>query len=144
MCFKEALSDEFKEYQKKVVENAKTLAQALIERGFKLVSGGTDNHLMLLDLRNKEITGKEAEHLLDEVGITVNKNAIPFDPQSPFITSGIRIGTPAVTTRGFGKEEMIIIADIISWTIDNKNGNLSYAKDKVKELCNKFPLYDER
>lgn len=144
VCFKEAMTDEFKEYQKRVVENAKHLAKALMDRGFNLVSGGTDNHLMLLDLRNKDITGKEAEHLLDEVGITVNKNTIPFDPQGPFVTSGIRIGTPAVTTRGFGKEEMIAIADIISWVIDNRDKNLSYAKERVKELCDKYPLYGHR
>ncbi|MFL0269897.1 serine hydroxymethyltransferase [Candidatus Clostridium radicumherbarum] len=141
VCFKEAMSDEFKAYQKKVVENAHTLAEALTSRGFKLVSGGTDNHLMLVDLRNKGVTGKEAEHLLDEVGITVNKNTVPFEIQSPFVTSGIRIGTPATTTRGFGKEEMVEIADIISWSIDNKDGDLTPAKNKVKALCEKFPLY---
>ncbi|MCX7695169.1 MAG: serine hydroxymethyltransferase [Caloramator sp.] len=141
VCFKEAMSYEFKEYQKKVVENAKHLATALLDRGFNLVSGGTDNHLMLVDLRNKNITGKEAEHLLDEVGITVNKNTIPFDPQGPMVTSGIRIGTPAVTTRGFGKEEMIAIADIIAWVIDNRDKNFSYAKERVNELCKKYPLY---
>lgn len=141
VCFKEAMSNEFKNYQKKVIENAQTLANALIERGFNLVSGGTDNHLMLLDLRNKEITGKEAEHLLDEVGITVNKNTVPFETQSPFVTSGIRIGTPATTTRGFGKDEMIEIADIISWTIDNRHNDLTPAKDRVEALCKKIPLY---
>lgn len=141
VCFKEAMSDEFKAYQKKVVENAHTLAEALTSRGFKLVSGGTDNHLMLVDLRNKGVTGKEAEHLLDEVGITVNKNTVPFETQSPFVTSGVRIGTPATTTRGFGKEEMVEIADIISWSIDNKDGDLKPAKNRVKALCEKFPLY---
>jgi len=141
VCFKEAMSDEFKNYQKKVVENAQTLANALIERGFNLVSGGTDNHLMLVDLRNKEITGKEAEHLLDEIGITVNKNTVPFETQSPFVTSGIRIGTPATTTRGFGKDEMIEIADIISWTIANRHNDLTPAKDRVEALCKKIPLY---
>jgi len=141
VCFKEAMSDEFKNYQKKVIENAHTLANALIERGFNLVSGGTDNHLMLVDLRNKEITGKEAEHLLDEIGITVNKNTVPFETQSPFVTSGIRIGTPATTTRGFGKDEMIEIADIISWTITNRNNDLSPAKERVEALCKKIPLY---
>lgn len=142
VCFKEAMSDEFKAYQKKVVENAHTLAKALVDRDFNLVSGGTDNHLMLVDLRNKGITGKEAEHLLDEVGITVNKNTVPFETQSPFVTSGVRIGTPATTTRGFGKEEMVEIADIISWSIDNKDGDLTPAKDRVKNLCAKFPLYN--
>ncbi|MFL0248577.1 serine hydroxymethyltransferase [Candidatus Clostridium stratigraminis] len=141
VCFKEAMSDEFKAYQKRVVENAHTLAEALTSRGFKLVSGGTDNHLMLVDLRNKGVTGKEAEHLLDEVGITVNKNTVPFETQSPFVTSGVRIGTPATTTRGFGKEEMVEIADIISWTIDNKDGDLTLAKNRVKDLCERFPLY---
>lgn len=141
VCFKEAMSEEFKNYQKRVVENAETLAEALVSRGFSLVSGGTDNHLMLVDLRNKGVTGKEAEHLLDEVGITVNKNTVPFETQSPFVTSGVRIGTPATTTRGFGKEEMVEIADIISWSIDNKDGDLTPAKNRVKNLCAKFPLY---
>jgi glycine hydroxymethyltransferase len=141
VCFKEAMSEDFKEYQKKVVENAQALASALIERGFNLVSGGTDNHLMLIDLRNKDITGKAAEHLLDEVGITANKNTVPFETQSPFITSGIRIGTPATTTRGFGKDEMIEIADIINWSIDNRDKDLTPAKERVKALCDKYPLY---
>lgn len=141
VCFKEAMSDEFKEYQKKVVENAKKLADELMKKGFDLVSGGTDNHLVLVDLRSKHITGKEAEHLLDEVGITVNKNTIPFDPEKPFVTSGIRIGTPAVTTRGFGTDEMTAIADIIGWVIDNRDLDLSPAKKKVMEICDKFPLY---
>jgi glycine hydroxymethyltransferase len=141
VCFKEAMSEEFKSYQGKVLENAQTLAKALIERGFNLVSGGTDNHLMLVDLRNKNITGKEAEHLLDEVGITVNKNTVPFETLSPFVTSGIRIGTPATTTRGFGKEEMIEIADIINWTIENRDQDLSPAKARVEALCKSVPLY---
>jgi len=141
ICFKEALDPSFKEYQQKVLENAKSLASALKEKGFKLVSDGTDNHLILVDLRNKDITGKAAEHLLDEVGITVNKNTIPFESQSPFVTSGIRIGTPATTTRGFGKEEMIEIADIMNWAIDNRDADLSPAKERVKALCNKIPLY---
>ncbi len=141
ICFKEALDPSFKQYQQKVLENAKDLASALKERRFKLVSDGTDNHLILVDLRNKDITGKAAEHLLDEVGITVNKNTIPFESQSPFVTSGIRIGTPATTTRGFGKEEMIEIADIMNWAIDNRDADLSPAKERVKALCNKIPLY---
>jgi glycine hydroxymethyltransferase len=141
VCFKEAMSDDFKAYQSKVLENAQTLASALMDRGFNLVSGGTDNHLMLVDLRNKDITGKAAEHLLDEVGITVNKNTVPFETQSPFVTSGIRIGTPAVTTRGFGKEEMIEIADIINYAIANKDGDLEPAKERVKNLCDKIQLY---
>lgn len=140
VCFKEAMSDDFKMYQKKVVENAAVLAQALAEKGFKIVSGGTDNHLMLVDLRNKNITGKEAEKLLDEVGITTNKNTVPNETASPFVTSGLRIGTPATTTRGFGKEEMLEIADIINWTIENKDSDLEPARARVKVLCDRFPL----
>ncbi len=141
VCFKEAMSDEFKAYQKKVVENASTLADALKSKGFHIVSGGTDNHLMLVDLRNKDITGKAAEKLLDEIGITTNKNTVPNETASPFVTSGIRIGTPASTTRGFGKEEMLEIADIISWTIENREADLEPARARVKALCDKFPLY---
>jgi glycine hydroxymethyltransferase len=141
VCFKEAMSEEFAEYQKRVLENAQTLAKGLMDRGFKLVSNGTDNHLMLVDLTNKGITGKDAEHLLDAVGITTNKNTIPFETLSPFITSGLRIGTPAVTTRGFGKKEMEEIADIISWTIENKESDLSPAKGRVNALCENFVLY---
>lgn len=141
VCFKEAMSEDFKAYQKKVVENASTLAAALADKGFKIVSGGTDNHLMLVDLRNKDITGKAAEKLLDEVGITTNKNTVPNETASPFVTSGIRIGTPATTTRGFGKEEMLEIADIISWTIDHRDGDLEPARARVKALCDRFPLY---
>jgi glycine hydroxymethyltransferase len=141
VCFKEAMSEEFKEYQGRVVKNAKALSNALMERGFNLVSGGTDNHLMLVDLRNKNVTGKEAQLLLDEIGITANKNTIPFETQSPFITSGIRIGTPAVTTRGFGPDEMVEIADIINWTIENKDNDLTPAKNRVKKLCDSFSLY---
>ena len=143
VCFKEAMSDEFKAYQRKVVENASTLAAALVEKGFKIVSGGTDNHLMLIDLRNKDITGKAAEKLLDEIGITTNKNTVPNETASPFVTSGIRVGTPASTTRGFGKEEMIEIADIISWTIEHRDENLDPARARVKALCDRFPLYRE-
>lgn len=141
VCFKEAMSPEFKTYQTKVIENAKTLSQALQDRDFQIISGGTDNHLLLIDLRNKNITGKVAEHLLDEIGITVNKNTVPNETESPFVTSGIRIGTPATTTRGFGKEEMIEIADIINWTMDNREEDLTPAKERVKALCDKFPLY---
>ncbi len=141
VCFKEAMSDEFKAYQKQVIENASTLADALKSKGFNIVSGGTDNHLMLVDLRNKDITGKVAEKLLDEIGITTNKNTVPNETASPFVTSGIRIGTPASTTRGFGKEEMLEIADIISWTIDNRDADLEPARARVKTLCDKFPLY---
>ena len=141
ICFKEAMSQEFKEYQKKVIENAKVLAKALEDRNLTIVSGGTDNHLLLIDLRSKNITGKDAEHLLDEVGITVNKNTVPNETESPFVTSGIRIGTPATTTRGIDTEAMVEIADIINWTIDNRSGDLKPAKERVKVLCDKFPLY---
>lgn len=141
VCFKEAMSDAFKTYQKNVVDNAKTLAEALMAKGFKIVSGGTDNHLMLIDLRNKDITGKAAEKLLDEVGITTNKNTVPNETASPFVTSGIRVGTPASTTRGFGKAEMMEIADIISWVIDNRDADLTPARERVKALCDRFPLY---
>ena len=141
VCLKEALSPEFKEYQLQVANNAKALAAALIEEGFELVSGGTDNHLMLIDLRNKDITGKEAEHLLDEVGITVNKNTIPFETTSPFITSGIRIGTPAVTSRGMKEEDMKLIAKLISQTINSFEEKQDEIRAGVKALTEKYPLY---
>ncbi|MGN1097496.1 MAG: serine hydroxymethyltransferase, partial [Clostridia bacterium] len=142
VCFKEALSPAFKEYQAQIKKNAAALAAALTEKGFNLVSGGTDNHLMLLDLRNFDITGKEAEHRLDEVGITVNKNAIPFDPQSPFITSGIRIGTPAVTTRGMKEEDMAVIARLIHLCITEFETKQDEIRKGVKALCEKYPLYE--
>jgi glycine hydroxymethyltransferase len=142
VCFQEAMSDEFVEYQKKVIENAKGLSEALKEHGFHVVSGGTDNHLMLVDLRNKGINGKIAEKLLDEAGITVNKNTVPNETESPFVTSGLRIGTPAATTRGFGLEDMKEIADIIAWIIDHRDDDLQPAKDRVKALCDKYPLYE--
>jgi len=141
VCFKEALSDEFKEYQKQVVKNAKALADGLMKRGFNLVSGGTDNHLMLVDLTNKNVTGKEAQHLLDEVFITVNRNGIPFDKQSPFITSGIRLGTPAVTTRGMKEEDMDEIAELISLAISDFDKSKNMIIERVKNLCEKYPLY---
>ena len=142
VCFKEALSDEFKEYQKQVVKNAATLADALVKEGFDLVSGGTDNHLMLVDLRNFNITGKEAEKRLDEVHITVNKNAIPNDPESPFVTSGIRIGTPATTSRGFKEEDMLVIAKLIAKTLGSDFENVKEEiKAEVKKLTDKYPLY---
>jgi glycine hydroxymethyltransferase len=119
VCFKQAMTTEFKEYQRQIIKNAQELANKLIELDYNLVSGGTDNHLMLVDLRNKGITGKQAEKALEEAGITVNKNAIPFDTQSPMITSGIRIGTPAVTTRGMKEKEMILIAEMISRVLNN-------------------------
>lgn len=137
----EALTDEFKEYQKQVVKNAAVLADELMKRGIDIVSGGTGNHLMLLDLRNKGITGKELEHRLDEVHITANKNTIPNDPQSPFVTSGLRIGTPAVTTRGFKEPEMQLIAGWISDIIDDFDTNRERVLNEVQALCEKFPLY---
>lgn len=139
VAFKEALTDEFKEYQKQIIKNAKVLAEELMNRGYNLVSGGTDNHLMLVDLTNKNITGKEAEALLDKVGITVNKNAIPYDTQKPNITSGIRIGTPAMTTRGMKEEEMKTIAKLIDMTLSGKDEE-QIAKE-VLELTSRFPLY---
>ena len=140
VSFKEAMTDEFVAYQKQIVKNAEKLATELINRGFRLVSDGTDNHLMLLDLRNKNITGKEAEKLLDEAGVTVNKNTIPFDPKSPFVTSGVRIGTPAVTTRGMKEEDMVDIAEIIATIIDTPE-RLKEAKEMIDTVCAKFPLY---
>ena len=142
ICFGEALKPEFKEYQHKVVENANALADALLKEGFDLVSGGTDNHLMLVDLRPMNITGKEFERRLDEVHITVNKNAIPGDPQKPSITSGIRVGTPAVTTRGFGVEEMKIIAKLFKLVATDFEGSADYVRSEVARLCEKFPLYN--
>lgn len=144
VALKEALTPEFKDYQEQVVKNAKTLAGALSGRGFHLVSGGTDNHLMLVDLRNKGITGKEAEHLLDTVGITVNKNAIPFDPQSPNVTSGIRIGTPAATSRGMKEEAMAGVAEIIDIVITYRDDEIHLAKARkmVRDLCDAHPLYN--
>lgn len=142
VCLGEALSDEFKAYQTKVASNAAALAQALVKQGFDLVSGGTDNHLMLVDLRKVGITGKELEHRLDEVYITVNKNAIPNDPQSPFITSGVRIGTPAVTTRGFGVAEMEQIARFIYLASTDFEAKADEIRAGVNALCAKFPLYE--
>ena len=142
VCFKEALSDEYKEYIRQVVKNAKTLAQALIDEGLDIVSGGTDNHLMLVDLRKVNITGKDAEKLLDEVRITCNKNTIPFDPQSPFVTSGIRLGTPAVTTRGMKEDDMKEIASIIAGTLKDYEGFKDEALRRVDALTKKYPLYE--
>jgi len=141
VSFKEALSDEFKQYQVQIVKNAKALAESLKKRGFKLISDGTDNHLILVDLTNKGVTGKDAQLMLDEVGITVNKNAIPFDTLSPFITSGIRLGTPAVTTRGMKEEEMEEIAELINLTLTDFNNSKDYVINKVKDICSRFPLY---
>ncbi|MFC6334956.1 serine hydroxymethyltransferase [Paenibacillus septentrionalis] len=143
VAFGEALQDEFKQYATNVVNNAKVLAESLTANGINLVSGGTDNHLMLIDTRNLNITGKDAEHVLDEVGITVNKNAIPFDPTSPFITSGIRIGTPAATARGMNAEAMKVIADVIASVLKNPQdeGVKEEARVKVRDLTAKFPIY---
>ena len=137
----EALTEEYKEYQKQVVKNAAALSKALIEEGFEIVSGGTDNHLILLKLVKEGITGKELEHRLDEVHITANKNTIPNDPQSPFITSGLRLGSPAVTTRGFKEEEMIKIAHWIRLIVDDFEANKEKVSKEVTELCEKFPIY---
>lgn len=141
VCFKEVLSDEFKTYQKNIVKNAKALSIALMEKGFKLVSDGTDNHLMLVNLTNMNITGKEAQLKLDEVNITCNKNGIPFDTLSPFITSGIRLGTPAVTSRGMNEEDMKEIADLIYLTITDFDNSKNSIINRVEALCNKYPLY---
>ena len=139
VCFKEALSQDYKDYMGRVVENASTLADALIERGFDIVSGGTDNHLMLVDLKRLGLTGKEVEKYLDTVHITVNKNTVPNDPQSPFVTSGIRVGTPAVTTRGAVKDDMFTIADAFKAAILDKDS--AKAEELVKSITDKYPLY---
>lgn len=140
VCFKQAMTEEFKEYQKQIIKNARALANKLMELGYNLVSGGTDNHLMLVDLRNKGITGKQAENALEEAGITVNKNTIPFDPQKPMITSGIRIGTPAVTTRGMKEKEMEEIAEMINIVLSNTENQKikEEIRRKVENLCGKF------
>ncbi len=142
VAFGEALTDEFKEYQAQIVKNAKALEIALKEEGFDLVSGGTDNHLLLIDLRNMGITGKELEHNLDEVHITVNKNAIPNDPQKPFVTSGIRIGTPAVTSRGFKEDDMKTIAKLIKLCATDLENNRDYIISEVDKLCAAHPIYE--
>ena len=143
VCFGEALKPEFKEYAERIVRNCSVLADTLVKEGFSLVSGGTDNHLMLVDLTGMKVdTGKEAEHLLDEIGITCNKNAIPFDKKSPFITSGIRLGSAAVTTRGFKEEDMVEVGKIISITLKDFDANADEAKARVKALCEKYPLYE--
>lgn len=139
VCLKEALSDEYKQYQRQVVKNAARLAAELTERGFKIVSGGTDNHLMLVDLQNLDLTGKEVEKLLDTVHITCNKNTVPNDPKSPFVTSGIRLGTPAVTTRGANEEDMVTIADAIAAAVIQKDNDK--AMSLVKSITDKYPLY---
>ena len=142
ICFGEALKPEFKTYQEQVAKNAKALAEGLLEGGFDLVSVGTDNHLMLLDLRPMHITGKEMERRLDEVYITVNKNSIPNDPEKPFVTSGIRIGTPAVTSRGLKEEDMKILAHLITLTATEFEEKADYIRAEVTKLCEKYPLYE--
>ena len=142
VCFGEALKPEFKAYQQQIVKNAAFLADKLMEKGFRLVSGGTDNHLMLVDLRNFHVTGKEMQRRLDEVYITVNKNAIPNDPQKPAYTSGIRVGTPAVTTRGFREPEMELLADLIYRAASDFEGNADFIRNAVTELCARFPVMD--
>ncbi len=146
VAFKEALTPEFIEYQNQIVKNAKYLGECMLEAGFNLVSGGTDTHLVLIDLRETELTGKIAEDTLELAGITVNKNAIPFDPHPPTITSGIRIGTPAITTRGMKEDEMGVIAGFINEALINIDNEkvLSRIKDDVRELCHKFPMYKDR
>jgi len=145
VSFKEAQGEEFRLYQEQVLKNARTLAEKLLEHGFNLVSGGTDNHLILVDLRSKKITGQELENILDGVGITVNKNPIPNDPESPVVTSGVRLGTPAVTSRGMKEKEMEIIAGLISRAVDERNNSatLSRIKQEVQDLCTRFPLYND-
>jgi glycine hydroxymethyltransferase len=146
VAFKEALEPAFKDYAAQVVKNAMALADGLMKRGFNLVSGGTDNHLMLVDLSGTDITGKMAEETLESAGITVNKNAVPFDTRSPFVTSGFRIGTPATTSRGLREKEMELVADWIGRALQNvaNEAELSSIRAEVKELCRKFPLYAHR
>ena len=142
VALKEALSDDFKDYQKQILVNAQALANGLMKRGITIVSGGTDNHLMLVDLQNLGLTGKQAEKMIDEVHITCNKNTIPNDPQSPFVTSGLRLGTPAATTRGFDAEDMDQIAEAIALTLKDFDGNKDKAMAIVKSLTDKHPLYE--
>ncbi len=141
VCFGEALKDDYKVYIDQVIKNCKVLGDELLKYGFRLVTGGTDNHLILIDLTSKNITGKDAEKLLDDAGITVNKNTIPFETLSPFVTSGLRLGTPAVTTRGFKEEEMKKIAYFINYVIENRDKDLTDIKKQVNDLCSQFPIY---
>ncbi len=145
VAFKEALTPDFAKYQLNVVKNARAMAERLMEKGLTVISGGTDNHMILIDLRNLDVTGKEAEEVLGRAGITVNKNAIPFDPQSPLVTSGIRIGTPAVTTRGMGEQEMVAIAELMVDALKKRSSEkaLKQIKSKTSELCREYPLYRE-
>jgi glycine hydroxymethyltransferase len=142
IAMKEALKPEFKDYGKQVVKNAKVLAETVASRGFRIVSGGTDNHLMLLDLRSFSLTGKELSRRLDEVYITVSKSTIPDDPEKPFVTSGIRVGTPAVTSRGFGCAEMDLIADAIYLAITDFEGSADAIRESVNGMCAKYRLYE--
>jgi glycine hydroxymethyltransferase len=146
VAFKEAMSEDFKAYQKRILDNARTMAEELKKRGYHIVSGGTDTHLFLVSFINEKFSGKKVEKALDKAGITVNKNTVPFDHRKPFVTSGIRVGTPAITTRGMGVEEMKIIADFIDRAIQNREDDevLAGIAGEVKELCAKFPLYAER
>jgi glycine hydroxymethyltransferase len=143
VSFQEALTKEFKDYQEQVVKNAKVLADTMVENGLKLVSGGTDNHLMLVDLTDNNITGKDAENVLGRAEITVNKNTVPFETRSPFVTSGIRIGTPAVTTRGMKEPEMKLVGELIAKVVNNSEDEniVKDVKNKVIDLCKSFPLY---
>ena len=144
VCFGEALKPEFTTYAEQILKNSKAMAKQLLEEGFKLVSGGTDNHLMLVDLTGMKVdTGKEAEHLLDEVGITVNKNAIPFDTQKPFVTSGIRVGTAAITTRGFKEDDAVEVAKLIGMTLKSFEEKSDEVRTRVAALCKKYPLYED-
>lgn len=146
VAFKEALTPGFKKYQAQIIRNARALAEGLIRKGFKIVSGGTDTHLMLVDLRNKRLTGDVAEEVLDKAGITVNKNSIPHDPEKPFVTSGIRLGTPALTTRGMKEEDMEKTAALISDALEHRYDEdyLASLKKEVRKLTRKFPLYKKR
>jgi len=141
VCFKEAMSEDFKVYMEQVIKNTEVLAEELVARGYRLVSGGTDNHLILVDLNNKDITGKDAEKLLDTIGITTNKNTIPFETRSPFVTSGLRMGCAAVTTRGFKEEDIRIVVDYIDYAISHRDEDLTELREKVAALCKKHPLY---
>ena len=142
VCFGEALKPEFKTYQQQIVKNAKVLSEALLAEGFSLVSGGTDNHLMLVDLRPFALTGKEFERRLDEVYITVNKNSIPDDPEKPTVTSGIRVGTPSVTTRGLREEEMKTLAKLFKLAAVDFENSADYIREEVTKICKKYPLYE--
>ena len=144
ICFKEALDPEFKKYIKQVINNAKVMSQTIMSRGIDVVTGGTENHIVLVDLRSKNITGKDLERVLGEVNITVNKNSVPNDPKSPFVTSGVRLGTPAITTRGFKEKEVKLISNWICDIILNMDDNKKHEeiKKKISALCNKYPVYN--